>query len=200
MKKLKRITLCLITSFAFVNANAQLEGSSSVHAGYGIGNFVQSIFSLYEDTYDEYSFSSTGPFFLKYEYGVNDKVTLGLNIAYVAAEMSYKDNNYLVGGVIPYEETVDWNSMSFLARVNFHFGSSDRLDPFWGFGFGYRTANWTYDNNDPTYEAADDLSTVFPLGFEATIGARYYFIDNLGIYAETGIAKAVFQFGASARF
>ena len=33
------------------------------------------------------------------------------------------------------------------------------------------------------------------MGFETTIGARYYFTDNIGLYAETGLAKAVIQAG-----
>ncbi len=197
---MKKILVSILMIFPFIGVHAQLEGSSSVHVGYGFGNIVQSVLALDYQGYDDYKYTGTGPLFLKYEYGVNDKITMGVNIAHVAADVSYKNNGHLVGGLIPFEESISWESTSFLARLNFHFGSNNRFDPYWGFGFGYRVSKWTYENNDPTYEAPDEVGTIFPLGFEASIGARYYFTNNIGIYGEAGLAKAVLQFGVSGRF
>jgi hypothetical protein len=41
---------------------------------------------------------------------------------------------------------------------------------------------------------------MMPLGFESTLGARYMFTPNIGLYSEVGIAKAAFQFGLNAKF
>ncbi|MBL0138904.1 MAG: hypothetical protein IPP86_10295 [Bacteroidetes bacterium] len=32
-----------------------------------------------------------------------------------------------------------------------------------------------------------------PLGFETTVGARYYFTDNIGTYVEAGLVKVLFR-------
>jgi len=39
-----------------------------------------------------------------------------------------------------------------------------------------------------------------PFGFEFTLGARYFFSNNIGVYAEVGAAKSVMQGGLVAKF
>jgi len=196
----KQFFLCCLALGAIgissrLQAQSFEEGQSSIQVGYGFGNFIQAVFNAYE-IYDDYSFKATGPAFLKYEYGVTDKIGLGLNVAYASAKVSYRDNSFLVGnGNDPYEQSIKWNTMSFLARMNFHFANSEKFDPYAGFGMGFRTASWSYEDNDPDYDNDVSTSNLFPFGFEMTIGARYYISDNFGIYAETGLAKAVIQLG-----
>ncbi len=94
--------------------------------------------------------------------------------------------------VVYYEESIDWYSYSILMRFNWHFNSmGDRLDPYIGFGAGYRGATWKYTDNDPNYDNDVSISTLFPLGMEVTAGMRFMVTDFLGIYAEVGLAKAV---------
>jgi opacity protein-like surface antigen len=174
-------------------------GNNNISAGYGIGNIIQSIFSSYE-TYDSYSFKATGPFFLKYEQALTDRLGIGINAAYVGAKVSYIDKSYIVDttSMTFYKQTINWSSYSILARLNFHFATLDKLDPYWGFGIGYRGASWKASDNDPNYDNSTSFNSVLPIGFEATIGARYYFTPAIGAYMEVGIAKAVVQFGLSA--
>ena len=65
---------------------------------------------------------------------------------------------------------------------------------------GYRSGTWKFESTDPNGTNDLNISNSFPLGFETTIGARYYFTDNIGLYAETGLAKAVIQAGLSFKF
>jgi opacity protein-like surface antigen len=182
-------------------AQAFQQGKSSIQLGYGFGNFSQAYFQTYETNYpDEFSYKGTGPFFVKYEYAVTDKIGLGLNIAYIGAEVSYVDKGHVTTSGAFYKQTITWTSTSFLARMNLHFGDNEKFDPFWGFGMGYRTGTYKYDDNDPNYDNSEKAKSIIPFGFETTVGARFYFTDNIGIYAETGLAKAVFQGGITLNF
>ena len=193
----------LLTTINFsAKAQAFEAGKSYVSVGYGFGNFVQSVFKTYE-TYDDYSFKMMGPIFGKYEYAINEQIGFGVAFSYVSANVSYTDKSYMVTSspVVYYEQSIDWSSYSILMRFNWHFNSmGDRLDPYIGFGVGYRGATWTYTDNDPNYDNNASLSTVFPLGMEITAGMRFMVTDYLGVYTEVGLAKAVAQFGVVTKF
>ncbi|HRH66932.1 MAG TPA: hypothetical protein PLU53_11585 [Bacteroidia bacterium] len=181
-----------------VKAQAFVEGNNSINVGYGFGTVVGTLFNSYKD-YNEYSFSTLGPLFLKYEHAVNDKIGIGLNVAYAKWELSYRYNGY---SNQEFTEKDSYTTYSILGRFNLHFGHMDKFDPYWGFGLGFRNANLKFSSSDPNGPKDTDISNPIPipLGFETTIGARYYFSDNFGIYAEAGFAKAVTQAGLTFRF
>ena len=56
-------------------------------------------------------------------------------------------------------------------------------------------------NNGDDWEVIEDesIKSVIPLAFETTFGARYLVTKNLGVYAEFGLAKAMLQFGLTAK-
>lgn len=180
------------------------ENASFISAGYGVGNFTQSLFKVADDNANDVNFqtSMVGPLFLKYEYAFADKVGFGVNFAYVqaTADYFYKDQ-YITDGSKLLEEHLDWKSYSILARVNWHFGNNEKVDPYFGLGMGYRSASWTGSNNDPQADFnSATIENPFNFGFETTLGCRFMFSDNFGAYVEAGLSKAVFQFGLTAKF
>lgn len=185
-----------------VSAQAFSEESSYVNVGYGFGNLTQSLFKIGEANDYQYKYNGIGPLFLKYEYAVSEKIGFGVNIAYAQAQATYKYTaTYITDGSKLLEETLDWKSYSALIRFNIHFGDNDRFDPYWGLGAGYRNASWSGFNNDPQSEYdVTTLSTPFNVGFETTLGCRFLFTENIGGYVEAGLAKAVVQFGLTAKF
>lgn len=172
---------------------------SYVNGGYGFGNFIQTVFSIYEP-YDAFKLKIMGPMFLKYEYAVSDNMGIGVSLAYASASVSYQDNDWTMTNGEVFKEQIDWSTYSILARMNFHFGDHDVIDPYWGFGMGYRIANWKYSNNDPDYNSDIEIGNFFPLGFETTFGCRFMFAESFGLYTEVGIAKAIFQVGLVGSF
>ena len=171
------------------NAQAFEQGKSQISIGYGFANTTQSLLSNYDQTsYPNLEFSALGPMFLKYEYGVAEKIGFGLNIAYAGAGITYDD------GVD--RASLDWWGISYNARVNRHFGSHDKFDPYIGVGMGYKMAKWTASAEGES----EDTGALIPLGFETTFGARYMFTPNIGLYTEVGLAKAIAQFGINAKF
>ncbi|MFI5172022.1 MAG: outer membrane beta-barrel protein [Chitinophagales bacterium] len=197
MKKIT-ILVCAITMAAFssqqVKAQAFEEGNMVFSIGYGFPNLVGAIFNAYE-TFDGYNSSSLGPIFIKGEYAVNDHIGVGLAIGYSSTTVEWNYDDFdAQGDPVVYTSSWKYSSLGILARVNWHFGDSDVFDPYFGVGMGYRTGNYTFDSTDPD-ALEDQLSTLVPFGFETTVGARYFFTDNIGAYAELGFAKAPFQIG-----
>jgi len=185
-----------------ITAQAFSEGSSFLNAGYGIGNFTQAAFKVGEQNDYQYKYNGVGPFFLKYEYAIDDKMGVGLNVAYAQAQATYKyTNTYITDGSKLLQETLDWTSYSVLLRFNLHFGDHDKIDPYWGIGAGYRDATWNGYNNDPQDNYNNgQFNNPINIGFETTFGCRFLFTEAVGAYVEVGIAKAVLQFGLTAKF
>lgn len=196
MKKiLLMLTVVILATSLKTKAQSFTKGNHLVKAGFGFPTIMGSIFSTYENEVG-YKNSSFGPMYLKYEHALTDKIGLGLNIAYTKNEASYTEN---VSGS-DYKASVTRTSLSALARLNFHFANSKKFDPYFGPGIGYRTAEWTFKTENPNGSTDDKIPTFFPFGLEFTIGANYYLTDNIGLYAEAGIAKSPIQFGLVGKF
>ncbi|MBX2978350.1 MAG: outer membrane beta-barrel protein [Flavobacteriales bacterium] len=192
----------LLSALSASSAQAQAfqEGGHTVSVGHGAVTFLGNLNRTF-DLYTDLNYKGLGPLYLKYEYGVTDRIGLGVNIAYATNEWSYRyqgtDEN---GNAAQYTESTERNTYSVLARFNYHFGNSDRFDPYFGFGMGYRDANWKFNSSDPNGGSGVEVKSLMPFGFEFTLGARYFFTDNIGLYAEVGGAKSVFQGGLVAKF
>lgn len=192
----------LITMLPPARALAQAfpEGSNSISVGYGGVTFIGSISKNF-DQYADVGYKGMGPVYFKYEHAVTDNLGLGLNVAYAENEWNYKytdtDAN---GNTGTYTERTTRSTYSVLARLNYHIGSQEKFDPYIGLGLGYRDAKWNYDSNNPNGTSGVELKGLMPLGMELTLGMRYFFTENIGLYAEVGGAKSVVQGGLSVKF
>jgi opacity protein-like surface antigen len=184
------------------SAQAFSEGGHTISAGYGFVTFMGALKSSVEDNDENNNikFKNFGPLYFKYEYGVAEHIGLGINFAYATNEISYNyddiDDN---GNDVVYKEVDTRKTYSILARVNFHFGDAEKFDPYLGVGLGYRDAKWTFESNDPDGFNAD-YKTLVKFGFETTVGVRYFFSDNFGLYGEVGGAKSIVQLGLCGKF
>jgi hypothetical protein len=196
MKKFTKCTLAVALGI-FLAAPSMFaqsfeKGNVIITAGYGFGNLSKVLFKAYADN-TGYKASSIGPAFGKVEFAVSDKVGIGLNFAHIGVDANYQINDN-------YQGNISFKNTSVLGRINLHFANSEKLDAYWGAGLGYRFGRWKHTDNDPGTEVDGEIPSIIPFGFETTVGVRYFFIPNLGVYAELGIAKAPIQFGLSAKF
>lgn len=181
------------------------EGAMVVTVGYGFPNLTKMIFKLYQNEIG-YKVSGFGPAHAKFEYGLSDKIGVGVSMGLVTSKVSwtYEETTYdpvtgYANGTATYEEGFKGSSFVVLARMNYHFGTTDKLDPYWGFGAGYNANGFKYYNTNPN--SIEDIKLAgLPIGFESTVGMRYYFTDNIGAYMELGWGKSLLQAGLAAKF
>lgn len=197
--------LLLFCSSSSTFAQAFGEQKNVVSAGYGVGTVAGTALTYFLPSYTSYlglHKRIAGPFYLKYERAVSRHIGLGLNVAYMDLNLNFRNqvNNRTV-----YDVNLDYSTLSVLARMNIHIGSFEKVDPFIGFGLGYRSGGWSAsykfisgDPNDPPQ--AVRVRTIVPIGFELTAGTRYWFTEYIGAYAEIGLAKSLLQFGVTGRF
>lgn len=208
MIKLLSLVTCLImatfSSFGQEKTSAFEKNSHLFTIGYGAGNFSQDYLrnNVSAANKSNSSFIAVGPLFGKYEIAIEDKLGFGVNFAYMKNTLKFKDENSLNQ---EYNAELTCETMSFLARVNYHIGHNERIDPYVGLGVGVRNLKWLYDDDDPsgnTEQNGENLDYLnfsghFPVGFDLTFGMRFYPTSFMGIYIETGIAKGVIQGGLS---
>jgi hypothetical protein len=176
-----------------------------ISAGYGIG--VGSHVWLYGYGNNGYNSDASdgplvGPFYLKFEGRISDEWGIGINLAYLEKDWDYEYSQYyMYPYTTTYTEHYHYTSFSGLIRANWHFSESDKIDPYFGFGLGFRNGKIKYSTNymyQVNYDYNDDDG--FPLGFETTLGLRYLVSKHFGAYVEAGIAKSVVQFGLIRKF
>lgn len=167
------------------------EGKMFVSVAYGIPNISKELFSTLRSN-NEFSAIGMGPFHGKFEYGITDKIGIGVSLNYVSSEIRWTDGNAIVG--------YDYSALAVNARINFHFLDHEKVDLYYGFGFGYNNArNEIFaSNNNSDWESLNIPTS--PVGFETTLGLRYMFVENFGAYTELGWAKSLLQIGLVGRF
>ena len=123
---------------------------------------------------------------------MSDKIGLVASINYISYGATWTTTDPNTGA--KYSNNLSYSSVSVLARINIHFGTTSSLDPYWGIGAGYRSGLWSLTSDDPNLQN-DKAHGLSPFGFETTLGLRYFFTSDFGIYTEIGIAKSVIQAG-----
>ena len=132
------------------------------------------------DIWKSNEIKSIGPLHAKFEYLIEEKVSVGFNINTLCL-MKYYNNRSL-------EDII---KVSTIVRLNHHFYNTSKLDLYYGFGFGYRFKASSKTNTNILIFGFDD----FPYGFELTFGIRYYFTKSFGLFTEMGVAKSIVQTG-----
>lgn len=191
------------------------EGTFDVTVGYGFPDmyksFVKALVKDFQNPNATYTVKGIGPVFLKMEYGLSKLIGLGAVIGYhnisVTETYPYQSYNSATGMYDIYEdvEKLTYTSLSVAARINFHFGTGKRLDPYAGVGAGYsyKTYVFTQTTNNPNgfVNPPDSYNGYFPVYFGISAGLRYYFTPNIGIYGEVGFDKwTVMQGGLAVKF
>lgn len=198
MKKIKISLIALLLVSGFVsNAQAFEQGRSyvSVSYGYQLVNFGK-LFNAY-DSYGDYKYKQLGPIGFQYEYALSDKIGLGVSAGYTATNVTWSqtdaanpDNNYFY--------KYKGSKITGNARLNVHMGEHDKLDPYFGFGLGFKSSTWKLDTNDDFFNGVTFKGV--PVSMEAKFGVRYFFVPALGAFAELGIGHGFANVGLVGKF
>jgi len=164
------------------------KGSQAINLGIGVGNTAY--FGSY---YSGFLPSVSG----SYEYGIVE-IPMGselTGVISVGGYMGWSTSKYDYG----------WNDIYYLynayyiaVRGNYHFIFHDKFDPYVGIWVGARilTGGWHGNGSHPENW---DAASSGPAG-GAYVGARWFFSDRFGVYAEMGYLISVLNFGVTFKF
>ncbi len=204
MKQVKYIVLIIAVSCHYANTNAQDIGKNYVSIGAGFPNLPRYFFNTFS-TMDKFKSTGTGPYHLKYENRIKTWLGIGASINHMTYTVTYteKVSDTVQGIIVPNNVKISSNNTALNFRANIHFINPEKyekLDVYFGIGLGYRFGKLRISSDYEQYTPSIKLPNVSKIGFETTLGMRY-FIDNwIGFYLELGPAKSIVQAGLTARF
>jgi opacity protein-like surface antigen len=175
------------------------QGTAVVNLGYGVGSVWKTLFKV-SASFTGSKVTASGPFAIGFEYGVSNKIGIGVQLGYGSVKSVSTDPGGASDGgdLITTEEL---KSLQILARGNLHFGQSEKFDPYIGLGLGYGNFKYTITDNDPNSSPAFGFAVPSAFIYTGALGAKYYFSSSVGIYAEVGyVTGAFFQGGIAIKF
>ncbi|MFM2225179.1 MAG: hypothetical protein RJA07_1381 [Bacteroidota bacterium] len=197
-KFIQILFLCFLFSFSAF-AKGFEEGKSYISLNYGKNDFALEHFLHHRDIVNPTKYL-IGPVYLKYEKAVKKRWGIGFNSAYDFSTVDfYHIINTPSGQAVTNYDHVKYKSFSLLVRMNYHLLSNKRFDPYIGAGLGYRWRTWSFTSTDVNEKLRLPRKIYLPLGFDLTMGFRYFVVQKIAIECEVGIAKSPFQFGITYR-
>ncbi len=173
----KALTLAALTALlAFVGTNktfaqAYQNGSNHLNVGLGVGTYGGGLGLI-----------------ASFEHGFTDAISGGVILGYSSANEGYITYSY------------GYRIFTIGARASYHFTellniNNDKLDLYAGAGLAYR--NYSYKDNNYFAGYNPRASTVTPI---VHVGVRYFFKENIGVWAEGGYSVAALQGGIVFKF
>ncbi len=134
-----------------------------------------------------------GPLGIRGEYIVTEKFGIGFDVNYSDSYISWNEDYTGVN----YNYKVSVPRFRAMAKFNFHYVQTEKFDAYTSVGAGYGSLKYKYETNDPFY-LNDNEEFPIPISFRLAAGARYFFMDNLGVNLEFGLfGGALFHAGLS---
>ena len=157
IKKLS-LVLILLVNAGIVFCQTTNSKKWTISGGYGLGNvwvYFLRHNSLIKD-FPDYKISSYGPVTMTVEHFVSSHISIGISGAY--SLVKGESQRFLL------DEQISISSI--MARGNYHFGKSKKLDPYAGVGLGYIRS---------VYRASLSLPGSVPgeFGYSAQIGRAH---------------------------
>ena len=131
------------------------------------------------------------------EFGVTDAISVGGYVAYTGTTWTYAYGSYT--------DKRTWSYYIVGVRGAFHFAQfikNDKVDLYAGLMLGDVIAKDTYTTTNPTpgYNSTTSTQSSGGFIFSPSVGCRYRFTDNVGIFGELGYGIATFNIGVNFKF
>ena len=187
MKKLFIITLLFAVGVFSANAQEFAKGKSAVNLGLGLGS------GYYGGSFYSFTWGMNG----SYEMGIVE-VPMGSKlkgVVGVGGLLGFSSNSYNYSF---WDGKYRYTNVLIAARGTYHFIFMDKFDPYAGLYLGYQFTNakWTGGGVEPVGYSVNSSS----VRAGAFVGARYFFTNNFGVYAELGYMLTVFNVGVTFQF
>jgi hypothetical protein len=174
-------------------AQAQFEeGDNVLGAGIGIGGAYSNIgFSS--------NVSQTPAISLHFDHGMGE---LGPGQWGLGGYLGYKHISYSERYYTYWTYDYSWTYFILGVRGSWHYNDwhTDKLDTYGGFMLAYDAVTFKDNTNYGSYSYLNTYSYGGSyISFTGFLGARYFFNDKIGAYAEQGYGVAALQLGVSVR-
>lgn len=220
----KIIFLALLVKFSFAQntlgfpkgyegqAQALEAGDETFSVYYGPRVFKELYYEMEVDpNFKYYKIKDAGTAGLSSERMVSDLVSVGFDVLYSKANISY---NQFVSGFNNgnfQQNTYDYNikvsSLCVFFRSNIHFFwiFDENIDLYMMVSLGYRRTKFKTDTTDPSFEFNPNIyysfgDPAFPVGGKFGLGFRYYFSELIGANVEIGFGQPNISAGINLRF
>lgn len=216
-----KLHLLFILSFIFNQAFSQKKEDTGlcvnkddiiIDAFYGapyfMGSYVKSVFDNTKNASSIESVRNLNHFGGKFEYMVSEKIGLGLEYTYAAVNVNYKVDKTVSNGsgqaiTQTYHYKASLYKQRILGRMNIHFETTDKIDPYATFGVGYKLSRLKSNNPDDQQDVNDfnaAFSNFFPVSYRMGVGLRYFFSPEFGLNIEAGLGGPTVQGGLTLKF
>lgn len=188
MKKIIFTIAVIFAGITIADAQTFKKGTNAINVGIGFTN------TLYAGS----GYSHTiPPISTSYEYGVTDQFGVGGFLGYCITK--WESIYYLNNEYYPYGNTYSYFVIGL--RGNYHFLSTNKFDIYGGMMLAYNIVS-SYDHYCKGPGTYDPYSIVTESGvrISAYAGARYYFLNNIGVFLELGYGWTVFNTGIAIKF
>lgn len=215
MKTTATLTLLLVLTLSSVQGQKNKSGRNStgekcydenthiinLGAGFGSAGYYKA------GRGGAYVYRNTPAFSFSYEQPLKNKLGPGyLGVgAYLGYQSSYYRYNevYYNGNYYYYQHK--WNHMLLAARGAYHWDvlNAKNAEVYAGLIVGVRIQTYTYETNNPDPVYADlyrlNDGLIYP-SYSLFAGARWYFVPNVGLFAELGYGISYLTGGLSFKF
>ena len=188
------------------------KGTIVATAGYGFPDFYRTSLRVSYNAYSSTKVSGIGPIILKGDYGIvkfkwGHSVGAGIVIGYNATKIKFTDTYYDYSGfpyytntLRSYTETHVYQTITIGARGSYHFFTKEKFDCYASIGLGFNINSTSRTTNNPNgYTGYASARSGVYSAF--TVGIRYYFTKNIGVYSEVGWDMSVpIQAGLAIKF
>lgn len=217
---MKKFLFCLATTF-ITSSTFSFNGNnppeiSTAQNGSGSGCFDESTrivnlgigfggVNYYKVRGAGYTYGKTPAFSISYEQALPKKLGpgylgVGAYAGYMSARARYVESYYF-GQSYYYEH--HWNYFMLAARAAYHldFLNSEKAEVYGGAIIGLRFQTYSYETNDPSPNEPYRLNdgSIYP-SVSLLIGARWYFVPKVALFAEAGWGISYGTAGVSFKF
>lgn len=198
MKKLILISLTVINILGFNNLSFAQDGSAFdkgtlvVSAGYGFPDLYRSSLRVSYNGYTSTTVKGFGPLLFKGDYGIvkfkwGHSVGVGAVIGYNSTRVDFTNYYWNNSGFYnaAYTQTDKYQTITLGARGTYHFFTKEKFDCYASVGLGFNINSYSYSSTAPGryINSSHERSALYTA---LTVGIRYYFTKNFGVYSELG--------------
>lgn len=160
--------------------------------GYGFPNLDRDEFLHFGNFYHG-SMSQTGPVFGQIDYQFNKVTSIGAMVSYGKVSTPYYSDNtsYLAF-------TGSLQSWSFMLNLMRYFPTSGKVNPYIRTALGINI--WTQSYLDPSGNKAVTADDPSAFAYQTSIGAKFNFSKQAGLFLEAGYGKYILSGGLSFKF